>query len=397
MLNSNRQSWHLLGRNAPLNNNAPGVNWDVLICTLALLAIGSVMVFSATSLFEWNSRLNVEAFHYLIRHLISITLGLTACLIVYSIPMRIWFRMAPWICFGSLLLLVLVLVPGVAKVINGARRWINLGFFNLQVSETMKVAALLMAAWFTVKRQNYMHSWRKGFLPMAMGMMMVAFLLMQQPDLGATVVIGCEILGVLFLGGLGLHIFVSVATVLIFFVIWMIFNTPWRFERFMAYLHPWDKDHVLEKGYQLSHSLIAIGRGEFFGVGLGGSVEKLYYLPEAHTDFIFAVIAEELGFVGVVLVLFLYYWLIRYCFEIGRQAVKLERYFQGMVAQGVGLWFGIQTVINIGVASGVFPTKGLTLPLISFGGTAILSGLVAIGLVLRVDKENKILMRGGQV
>ena len=181
------------------------------------------------------------------------------------------------------------------------------------------------------------------------------------------------------------------------FVVWMIVDTPWRLGRFFAYLDPWAPEHVLDKAYQLSHSLIAFGRGELFGVGLGGSVEKLYYLPEAHTDFIMAVIAEETGFVGVCLVLFIYYWLIRHAFEIGRQAIKLERFFPGLLAQGIGVWFGVQVTINVGVASGLFPTKGLTLPFVSFGGSALLSGLVAIGLLLRVDKENRILMRGGQV
>ena len=177
----------------------------------------------------------------------------------------------------------------------------------------------------------------------------------------------------------------------------MIYATPWRLGRFLAYLDPWSEEYVLGQAYQLSHSLIAFGRGELFGVGLGGSVEKLNYLPEAHTDFIMAVIAEETGFVGVILVLFLFYWLIRRAFEIGRQSIKLERAFQGLLAQGVGLWFGVQVIINVGVASGAFPTKGLTLPFVSFGGSALLSGLVAVALLLRVDKENKILMRGGQV
>ena len=154
---------------------------------------------------------------------------------------------------------------------------------------------------------------------------------------------------------------------------------------------------MLGQSYQLSHSLIAFGRGELFGVGLGGSVEKLNYLPEAHTDFIMAVIAEETGFAGVILVLFIFYWLIRRAFEIGRQAIKLERYFAGLLAQGVGLWYGVQVIINVGVASGALPTKGLTLPFVSFGGSALLSSMIAIGLLLRVDRENKILMRGGQV
>ena len=373
------------------------VSWEVLICVFALLAIGSVMVYSATSMFADNSRYGVESSYFILKHFQSIAVGLFACWIVYQIPMAFWYRYAFWVFMAAIALLVLVLVPGIGKSVNGARRWIGLGVMNLQVSEMMKVAALIMAAWFTVRRQDFMHSFQKGFLPMAFAMIAIVFLIMRQPDLGAMVVIVAEIMGLLFLGGLSWWIFTSVIIVVCMFVAWMIYDTPWRLGRFFAYLDPWSPDHVLDKAYQLSHSLIAFGRGELYGVGLGGSVEKLYYLPEAHTDFIMAVIAEETGFVGVCLVLFIYYWLIRHAFEIGRQAIKLERFFQGLLAEGIGVWFGVQVFINIGVASGLLPTKGLTLPFVSFGGSALLSGLIAIGLLLRVDKENKILMRGGQV
>ena len=373
------------------------VSWEVLICVFALLAIGSVMVYSATSMFADNSRYGVESSYFILKHFQSIAVGLFACWIVYQIPMAFWYRYAFWVFMAAIALLVLVLVPGIGKSVNGARRWIGLGVMNLQVSEMMKVAALIMAAWFTVRRQDFMHSFQKGFLPMAFAMIAIVFLIMRQPDLGAMVVIVAEIMGLLFLGGLSWWIFTSVIIVVCMFVAWMIYDTPWRLGRFFAYLDPWSPDHVLDKAYQLSHSLIAFGRGELFGVGLGGSVEKLYYLPEAHTDFIMAVIAEETGFVGVCLVLFIYYWLIRHAFEIVRQAIKLERFFQGLLAEGIGVWFGVQVFINIGVASGLLPTKGLTLPFVSFGGSALLSGLIAIGLLLRVDKENKILMRGGQV
>ena len=391
-----KEDWQTPG----LLSRNPGrisVSWEVLLCVFALLAIGSVMVYSATSMFADNSRYGVESSYFILKHFQSIAVGLFACWIVYQIPMSVWYRYAFWVFMAAIALLVLVLVPGIGKSVNGARRWIGLGVMNLQVSEMMKVAALIMAAWFTVRRQDFMHSFQKGFLPMAFAMIAIVFLIMRQPDLGAMVVIVAEIMGLLFLGGLSWWIFLSVIVVVCFFVAWMIYDTPWRLGRFFAYLDPWSPDHVLDKAYQLSHSLIAFGRGELFGVGLGGSVEKLYYLPEAHTDFIMAVIAEETGFVGVCLVLFIYYWLIRHAFEIGRQAIKLERFFQGLLAEGIGVWFGVQVFINIGVASGLLPTKGLTLPFVSFGGSALLSGLIAIGLLLRVDKENKILMRGGQV
>lgn len=377
---------------------APSLNWEVIICVASLLAIGCVMVFSATSAFAQSPKFHVTETTFLVRHLTSIAVAVTAGALAFRFPMSFWFRWSVPIGICVFFLLALVFMPGVGRTVNGARRWISLfGVMNLQVSEMVKVAALIFTAAFTVKKQDYMHSFLSGFFPMAFVMVLIAFLLMQQPDLGATVVIAVEIMGVLFLGGLSINIFLSVASILVVFVGWMIYATPWRFGRILAYLDPWSDEYVLGQAYQLSHSLIAFGRGELFGVGLGGSVEKLNYLPEAHTDFIMAVIAEETGFVGVILTLFIFYWPIRRAFEIGRQAVKLERPFQGLLAQGVGLWFGVQVFINVGVASGALPTKGLTLPFVSFGGSALLSSMIAVGLLLRVDRENKILMRGGQV
>lgn len=384
------------GATAPLE--APGINWEVIICVMSLLAIGCVMVFSATSAFAQSPKFNVTETTFLMRHLASIGVALAAAAVAYRVPMSFWFRWSVPIGVCVIFLLLLVFLPGVGRTVNGARRWISFfGIMNLQVSEIVKVAALIFTAAFAVKKQDYMHSFLSGFFPMAGVMVFIALLLMRQPDLGATVVIAVEIMGILFLGGLSINILVSVAAILIAFVCWMIYDTPWRIGRVLAYLDPWADEYVLGQAYQLSHSLIAFGRGELFGVGLGGSVEKLNYLPEAHTDFIMAVLAEETGFVGVILTLFIFYWLIRRAFEIGRQAVKLERPFQGLLAQGVGLWFGVQVFINVGVAAGALPTKGLTLPFVSFGGSALLSSMIAVGLLLRVDRENKILMRGGQV
>ena len=384
------------GATAPLE--APGINWEVIICVMSLLAIGCVMVFSATSAFAQSPKFNVTETTFLMRHLASIGVALAAAAVAYRVPMSFWFRWSVPIGVCVIFLLLLVFLPGVGRTVNGARRWISFfGIMNLQVSEIVKVAALIFTAAFAVKKQDYMHSFLSGFFPMAGVMVFIALLLMRQPDLGATVVIAVEIMGILFLGGLSINIFVSVAAILIAFVCWMIYDTPWRIGRVLAYLDPWADEYVLGQAYQLSHSLIAFGRGELFGVGLGGSVEKLNYLPEAHTDFIMAMLAEETGFVGVILTLFIFYWLIRRAFEIGRQAVKLERPFQGLLAQGVGLWFGVQVFINVGVAAGALPTKGLTLPFVSFGGSALLSSMIAVGLLLRVDRENKILMRGGQV
>lgn len=377
--------------------SAPGVDWETIFCVVVLLAFGTVMVFSATSSSGAGDALAAANTGELKRHLASIGLAGAAALVVYRVPLSFWFRWSGIIGGLCIILLCIVFLPVVGKSVNGARRWIQIAGLSIQASELVKVGALIFAAAFTVKRQEFMHSFSRGFAPIAIPMVVVAFLLMQQPDLGATAVVAAEIMGVLFLGGLSMNIFLSVGAVVIGFVGFMIYMTPWRLSRVLAYLDPWSEEYVLGQSYQLSHSLIAFGRGELFGVGLGGSVEKLNYLPEAHTDFIMAVIAEETGFAGVILVLFIFYWLIRRAFEIGRQAIKLERYFAGLLAEGVGLWYGVQVIINVGVASGALPTKGLTLPFVSFGGSALLSSMIAIGLLLRVDRENKILMRGGQV
>lgn len=377
--------------------SAPGVDWETIFCVVALLAFGTVMVFSATSSSGAGDALAAANTGELKRHLASIGLAGAAALVVYRVPLSFWFRWSGIIGGLCIILLCIVFLPVVGKSVNGARRWIQIAGLSIQASELVKVGALIFAAAFTVKRQEFMHSFSRGFAPIAIPMVVVAFLLMQQPDLGATAVVAAEIMGVLFLGGLSMNIFLSVGAVVIGFVGFMIYMTPWRLSRVLAYLDPWSEEYVLGQSYQLSHSLIAFGRGELFGVGLGGSVEKLNYLPEAHTDFIMAVIAEETGFAGVIFVLFIFYWLIRRAFEIGRQAIKLERYFAGLLAEGVGLWYGVQVIINVGVASGALPTKGLTLPFVSFGGSALLSSMIAIGLLLRVDRENKILMRGGQV
>ncbi len=363
---------------------------------LALIVFGTVMVYSASISLADSPRYNVAPTHFLLRHVISLTIAFAAAAVAFSIPMSTWQKLAPWAFVGALLLLVLVLLPGVGKGALGAKRWIPLGLLNLQPSELMKVACVLYAANFTVRKQDYMHEFRKGFLPMATMMAVIGVLLLLQPDLGAFGVIVAIAMGILFLGGVNARIFAAIIVALAAAFALVIWLSPWRRERIFAYWNVWDPEYTLGKGYQLSHSLIAFGRGEWFGVGLGASVEKLHYLPEAHTDFILAVIGEELGLVGVLTVIVLFYWLIKRAFEIGRQAIALERTFAGLVAQGIGLWIGVQAFINIGVATGLLPTKGLTLPLVSYGGSALLSTIVALALLLRVDFENRRLMRGGR-
>jgi cell division protein FtsW len=231
---------------------------------------------------------------------------------------------------------------------------------------------------------------------MGVAVAVVGLLLLAQPDMGAFMVIAVIAMGILFLGGVNARMFFLIATILVVAFSLMIMFSEWRRERIFAYLDPWNEQYALGKGYQLSHSLIAIGRGEIFGVGLGGSVEKLHWLPEAHTDFLLAVIGEEFGLIGVLSVIVLFIWLTRRMIHIGRQAIALDRIFAGLVAQGVGIWIGFQAFINMGVNLGALPTKGLTLPLMSFGGTAILVNLVAIAVVLRIDIESRQLMHGGR-
>jgi cell division protein FtsW len=372
------------------------IDTALVLVAAALVLLGVVMVYSASITLADSPRYKVTPTHFLLRHLFALAVAAVAALAAFSVPMARWQRLAPVAFVVALALLVVVLVPGIGTGALGARRWIPLGVFNLQPSELMKVACVLYAASFTVRKQDYMHSLRRGFLPIGLVMLVIGWLLQLQPDLGAFLVIVAIAMGILFLGGLNGRLFVAISLLLVAGLAAIVWLFPYRRERIFAYLDPWSADHVLNKGYQLTHSLIAFGRGEWFGVGLGGSVEKLQYLTEAHTDFIVAVIAEELGLAAVLAIVLAFYWLTRRAIEIGRQAVALERTFAGLAAQGIGIWLGVQSFINIGVASGLLPTKGLTLPLVSYGGSAMLANFVAVALLLRVDYENRVLMRGGR-
>ena len=307
-----------------------------------------------------------------------------------------WEKAAPWLFVVSLALLIAVLIPHVGSVVNGARRWIALGPMSFQPSEVAKITVLLYAADYMVRKMEVKERFFRAVLPMGVAVGVVGALLLAQPDMGAFMVIAVIAMGILFLGGVNARMFFIIAAFLVVAFALMIWASPWRRERIFAYLDPFSEDHALGKGYQLSHALIAIGRGEVFGVGLGGSIEKLHWLPEAHTDFLLAVIGEEFGLVGLLCVIVLFFWLTRRIMHIGRQAIALDRVFSGLVAQGIGLWLGFQAFINIGVNLGALPTKGLTLPFMSYGGSAILANMVAIAIVLRVDVENRRLMHGGR-
>nr|WP_302174959.1 putative lipid II flippase FtsW [uncultured Hydrogenophaga sp.] len=364
---------------------------------VALLAWGLVMVYSASVALPDNPRFaNYAQTHFLIRHTFSIAVGLIAALVAFQFPLRAWERMAPWLFALALLLLVLVLIPFIGKGVNGARRWISLGVMNFQPSELAKLAVLLYAADYMVRKMDVKERFFQAVAPMGVAVLVVGMLLLAEPDMGAFMVIVVIAMGILFLGGVNARMFFLIALLAVTAFAVMIMLSDWRRERIFAYLDPWSEEHALGKGYQLSHSLIAIGRGELFGVGLGGSVEKLHWLPEAHTDFLLAVIGEEFGLVGLLVLIALFLWLTRRIMHIGRQAIALDQVFAGLVAQGVGLWFGFQAFINIGVNLGALPTKGLTLPFMSYGGSAILLNMVALAIVLRVDYENRQLMRGAR-
>jgi len=367
---------------------------------LLLLAVGLVMVYSASiATAEASSHTGYRAWYFLVRHGMFVAAGLAAALAAFQVPMKGWQRLAPYLFAIGALLLVLVLVPGIGRSVNGSRRWLSLLVVNLQPSEFMKLAVVLYAASYAVRKAAVLHGRQplrqtlvRGFLPLFAVMAGTGVLLLLEPDFGALVVIVAIAFGILFLGGLDWRLFFGLALLLPVALSAVLVAAPYRLQRLVAFLDPWSDPYG--KGYQLSHSLIAFGRGEWFGVGLGSSVEKLLYLPEAHTDFLLAVIAEELGFAGVLAVIALFVWLIYRCYAIGRQAAGLGRSFAALTAQGVGVWIGVQAFINMGVNMGVLPTKGLTLPLLSFGGSGIVANCIALAVVMRVDYENRRLLRG---
>ena len=384
-----------------------GIDQGLLWSMVLLLLWGLVMVYSASIAMPDNPRFaNYKPTHFLNRHLFALLLGTITALLAFQIPVRTWEKWAPWLFAGSLLLLVIVLVPGIGRGVNGARRWIGLGVMNFQPSELAKLATVLYAADYIRRKMDIQEKtghmgdterFVRAVAPMALAMAVVGALLLAEPDMGAFLVIAVVAMGILFLGGVNARMFFLIGTILVLVFASIIAASPFRRERIFAYLDPWSAEHALGKGYQLSHALIAVGRGGWFGVGLGGSVEKLHWLPEAHTDFLLAVIGEELGFSGIVLLIGIFFWLTRRIIDIGRQAISLERTFAGLAAQGIGLWIGFQAFINIGVNLGALPTKGLTLPLMSYGGSAILLNMIALAGVMRIDYENRILMKRGSV
>ena len=375
--------------------NVPAAEYDRSLAWAALLLVvtGLLMVYSAsTSTAEASCYTGQNPAYYLLRHAALLAVSLAAAIGVFLLPVRFWQQAAPWLFLGCLALLVCVLIPGIGREVNGARRWINFYAVSVQPSEAAKLAAVLYAADYTVRKHAVMKNFRRGLLPMLGVMLIVAWLLLREPDFGALVVIALTAFGILFLGGMNGRHFAALVGMLAIGFAGLVLSSPYRMQRIFGFMDPWADP--LGKGYQLSHALIAFGRGEWLGVGLGGSIEKLHYLPEAHTDFLLAVIGEELGLAGVAAVIALFVWIVLRAFVIGRQAAMRERHFHALVAQGIGIWIGFQALINMGVNMGLLPTKGLTLPLMSFGGSGLVVNCVAIAILLRIDWENRQLARG---
>ncbi len=366
--------------------------WAVMI----LLGIGLVMVYSASiAIAEARSAVGHEGTYYLIRQAVFITVSLVAAYVTFQISMDWWQKMSPYLFLAAIALLILVLIPGVGRNINGSQRWLSLFVINLQPSEFMKLFAAMYVTDYAVRKSAQMDSIVNGFFPMVAVMFLVGFLLLREPDFGALAVVATISISILWLAGINIWIFIGLITVLPVAVYFLIVSSPYRLQRVIGFMDPWADP--FGKGYQLSHALIAFGRGEWLGVGLGASVEKLLYLPEAHTDFLFAVIAEELGFVGVVVVLSLFAWIVIRAFGIGKEAIANERHYSALLAQGIGVWIGVQAIINIGVNMGLLPTKGLTLPLLSYGGSGLLANCIAMAVLLRIDYENRLIQKGMRV
>ncbi|WP_117235864.1 cell division protein FtsW [Vibrio maerlii] len=352
---------------------------------LGLMLTGLVMVTSAS--FPISSRLTDQPFHFMFRHAVFLILAIGAASVVLQIPMKLWLKYSPWLLTLSFILLIIVLVAG--KSVNGASRWIPLGVFNLQPAEVAKLSLFIFMSSYLVRKQNEVRqTFVGGFIKPVVVFGVLAVLLLGQPDLGTVVVMLVTMFGMLFIAGAKLWQFLALMVVGIAGVVLLILLEPYRIRRVTSFWDPWGDP--FGSGYQLTQSLMAFGRGDWFGQGLGNSIQKLEYLPEAHTDFVFAVLAEELGFIGVVLVLMLIFSLVLKAVLIGKRAFESEQFFGGYLAFGIGIWFAFQTLVNVGAAAGMVPTKGLTLPLISYGGSSLIIMSVAVSILLRIDHETRL-------
>ncbi|MCS4534003.1 putative lipid II flippase FtsW [Neisseria montereyensis] len=366
------------------------IDYSLLWMVVLMVSFSLLMIYSASIPYAAND--GGDKWFYLSRQAMFLAAGGVFGWVVTKVKIATWKKATPYILLFSLVLLAAVL--GIGREINGAKRWIHIGPINLQPTEIFKLAIILYLSSFFTRRAEILKQFKKAWfsaVPVGVGL----GLIMLEPDFGSFVVVTAVAMGLLFLAGLPWRWFMMMVGIGLGSMVALIAVAPYRIARVAAFLNPWEDP--LGKGYQLTHSLMAIARGEWFGVGLGASLEKRFYLPEAHTDFILAVIGEEFGFVGILMLILCYAWLVWRAFSIGKQARDLELYFGAYVAKGIGIWLGIQSFFNIGVNIGLLPTKGLTLPLMSYGGSAVIVMLVCMALLLRVDYENRLKMRGYKV
>ena len=382
----------MLNRPASSRRFTPPMPYDrwLIFTVLSLMGLGLLMVASAS--IETSDYHLHEPFYYFYRQLVFLVLGILVGSVVVQFEVNVWEKNGGMLLLAILLMLALVLIPGIGHAVNGSMRWIGAGPFRFQVSELAKFAVVVYMAGYLVRRHEEVETKLSGFLkPMGL-LCILAILLLKEPDFGATVVIMATVLGMMFLAGMQLRHFAVLLILVLLALSVLAISEPYRLKRLTTFLNPWA--NPFDSGYQLTQSLIAFGRGGWFGTGLGKSIQKLFFLPEAHTDFLFAVIAEELGLVGMLIVMSLFTFLIVRIFYIGKQAQQLGKHFAGYTAYGFALWIAIQFTISIGVNSGVLPTKGLTLPLVSYGGNSLVINCVMIALLLRIDYENRMSLLG---
>jgi len=357
----------------------------LLYTVLALLVFGLTMVYSASA-FVIAQRTG-RGSYYLLHDCINIALSLVTFFVVVQIPMSFWRWMSPYLLMVGLAALVMVLIPHVGVRVNGSARWLPLGVINIQPSEFLKLFLVLYLAGYLVRRQDRLSEFTHGILTVATLLMVTGILLLFEPDMGSEVILWAVAFGMLFIGGVRLSHFMAVLLAGLGAGAALVVASHYREERIIGFLHPFSQ--AKGNGYQLVQSLMAFGRGGWFGQGLGLSLQKLYYLPAAHTDFLFAIVAEELGFAGVLVVVVLFGILIVRAFQIAEGARRLGDLYSSFVAQGIGILIGLEAIINMGVNMGVLPTKGLALPLLSYGGSSTLMSCVAVGLLLRIDQETR--------
>lgn len=356
--------------------------WFVF-ATVSLISIGLLMVASSTIVIA--NQFGQNAFYYVIRQFIYLSLGMLAAFFCIRINTQRWQQMSGWLLIVCLLLLCLVLIPGIGRSVKGSMRWLGIGPFGIQASEFAKLAVIIYLAGFFVRSREKLLTQISSLLVPTLVVTLVAYLLLKEPDFGTATLIIFTSLTIFYLAGGRVSLFISVMILVVSALLLLAISSPYRLARLTAFLDPWQDQ--FGSGYQLTQSLIAFGRGGLFGIGLGNSIQKLFYLPEAHTDFLIAILAEEFGLVGVLIVIFLFAVLITRGFIIARGALLNDLVFQGFMAYGLTLCLGLQAIINIGVNIGVLPTKGLTLPLMSYGGNSLLVSCIMIGLLLRIDHE----------